>query len=221
MYRILTITVEPSPEHQARILVDGKDWLGPEVLGLDPEMLETELLGKGAGTLLIGRCWSGIVGCHDLNVEVTRTERSVLWTDHGTIFLRFKPAQYDAEVARFAQDKSWETVERTVEREITPVFRGTTIKGGFEFEWVSARERAGLVRLSFRKGGRQRFLKFRWDGASVADAINQAKAFRAERFSHCDQECAPSVPSVRFPPNSGLQTVTFTNGGFRERRLSG
>lgn len=186
MHRKLTIAVEPSPEHQARILIDGKDWLGPEVLGLDPEMLKTELLGKGVGTLIVGRCWSGIVGCHDLKVEVTRTERSVQWSGSGAIFLRFNPAEYDAEVTRFAQDTSWETVERTVEREIKPLFRGTTIRGGFEFEWASARERAGLVRLSFRRGHRQRFLKFHWDGASVADAINHAKVFRAERFSHCD-----------------------------------
>lgn len=186
MYRALKIAVEPDPEHQARILVDGKDWLGPEVLGLDPEMLETELIDKGVGNLLIGRCRSGIIGCHDLSIEVTRTERSVLWTDHRAILLRFKPAQYDAEVSRFTRDKSWETVERTVEREIAPIFRGASIRGGFEFEWVSARGRVGLVRLSFRKGDRQKFLKFRWDGANVADAIDQARIFRAERFSHCN-----------------------------------
>ena len=167
-------------------MVDGKDWLGPDVLGLDPEMLKTELVGEGVGTLIVGRCWSGIVGCHDVKVEVTRTERSVQWSGPGETLLRFNPAQYDAEVARFAQDTSWETVERTVEREIEPLFRGTTIKGGFEFEWVSARGRAGVVRLSFRKGYRQRFLNFRWEGTSVADAINRAKVFRKERFSHCD-----------------------------------
>jgi hypothetical protein len=49
------------------------------------------------------------------------------------------------------------------------------------------REREGLVRLCFgKKGRRQKFLTFRWDGASVVDAIERARAFRAERFSHCD-----------------------------------
>ena len=186
VHRNLTITVEPSPEHQARLLIDGKDWLGPTVLGLDPEMLKTELLEKGVGTLIVGRCWSGIVGCHDLKVEVTRTERSVQWSRSGALLLRFNPAQYDAEVSRFAQDTSWETVERTVEREIKPLFRGTTIRGGFEFEWVSARDGRGLVRLAFRKGHRQRFLKFHLDGASVADAVERAKLFRADRFPHCN-----------------------------------
>lgn len=186
MYRKLTITVEPSPEDQARILIDGQDWLGPNVLGLDPDVLEVELNAKSVGNLIVGRCWCGIVGCHDVMVEATRTERSVIWTDHNAVLLRFRPAQYDAEVARFTGDKSWESVERSVEREIALIFEGTTIRGGFEFEWVSVRQQVGIVRISFRKDRRQRFLKFRWDGARMADAIQQAKAFRAERFSHCD-----------------------------------
>ncbi|HEX6376888.1 MAG TPA: hypothetical protein VFZ91_14345 [Allosphingosinicella sp.] len=185
MASTLTIAVEAIPEHQARLFIDGKDWLGPEVAGLDPPMLTAELLGKGVGTLLVGRCWCGIVGCNDLKVEVTRRESSVLWSGFGATRLRFDSAQYDAEVARFAQDRSWETVERAARREIEHIFRGTVIRGGFEFEWASTRERAGLVRLSFRKGRRQRFLKFRWDGASVEDAVNRARLFRAERFSHC------------------------------------
>ena len=72
-------------------------------------------------------------------------------------------------------------------REVGHIFRGTTIKGGFEFSGAATWMRKGVVFLSFRKGRRQRFLKFRWDGASVADDINRAKVFRAERFSHCDQ----------------------------------
>ena len=188
MHRKLTIAVEAIDEldHQARLLIDGKDWLGPEVLGLDPTMLKTELLDKGVGTLIVGRCWSGFVGCHDLKVEVTRTERSVQWSVSRTIWLRFNPAQYDAELARFAQDTSWESVQRTVMREVGDIFRGTTIKGGFEFDGASTWNRKGVVFLWFRKGNRERSLKFSWDGLSVADAINRAKMFRAERFSHCD-----------------------------------
>jgi hypothetical protein len=149
-------------------------------------MLKTELLDKGVGTLIVGRCWTGLVGCHDVHVEVTRTESSVHWSGSGAPSLRFDAAQYDAEVTRFAQDTSWETVGRTVEREIEPLFRGTTIRGGFEFEWVSARNQDGFVHLSFRKGHRQKFLKFRWDGASVAGGIDRARVFREERFAHCD-----------------------------------
>lgn len=180
----LAIIVESAPEQQARILVDGTDWLGPEMLGLDPEMLEAELHKAGPGTVVVGRCGSGIVGCHDRKVSVTRTERYVEWAADETKILRFDPIQYDTEIARFAQDKSWESTERTVEREMRALFREANIRGGFEFEWASARERAGMVRLAFRKGRHQKFLKFDWDGAKVEDAIAKAKVFRAMRFKH-------------------------------------
>ena len=189
MHRRLTIAVEASTgtnDHQARLLIDGKDWLGPEFSGLDPPMLRNELLGKGVGSLIVGRCWCGSLGCQEVKVEVTRTERSVQWSALGATLLRFSPAQYDAEVTRFAQDTSWETVGRTVEREAEHIFRGTTISGGLAFEWASTRLQEGVVHLRFSKGCRHKLLKFRWDGASVADAINRAKLFRAERLSHCD-----------------------------------
>jgi hypothetical protein len=189
MANILTIAVMVASEtnqDQARLLVDGKDLLGPEVAGLDPPMLTKELLGKGVGTLLIGRCWCGSIGCNDVKVEVTRPARSVRWSGPGATILRFNPAQYDAEINRFAQDRSWESVERAAGREIEHIFRGTTIRGGFEFERVSTRTREGFVHLTFRKGRQYKLLKFRWDGASVAGAVNAAKLFRAERFSHCD-----------------------------------
>jgi hypothetical protein len=194
MANVLTITVKPESEtneDQARLSVDGKDWLGPEVAGLDPPMLATELLDKGVGTLLVGLCWCGFIGCRDVEVEVVRTAYMVRWTRPGFTVLRFNPAQYDSEVARFAEDRSWESVERAAAREIGDIFRGTRIKGGFEFSGVSTRTGKGFVHLSFRKGRGHRgdsykVLKFRWDGASVADAIQRAKVFRAERFSHCD-----------------------------------
>jgi hypothetical protein len=188
MANILTIAVKPASEtneDQARLSIDGKDWLGPEFAGLDPPMLEAELLGKRIGTLLVGRCWCGMIGCQDVKVEVTRTERCVRWTRPGEHVARFNPAQYDAEVARFAGDRSWESVERAAAREIEHIFRGTTIKGGFEFSGVSTRTRRGFVHLSFRKGYAHKLLKFRWDGASVSGAIERAKLFRAERFPHC------------------------------------
>jgi len=183
----LTIAVKaPSEtnELQARPLIDGKDWLGPEVAGLDPVMLEAELLGKGVGSLIVGRCWCGMIGCNDVRVEVTRNKSYVHWSGSDATGHVFVAAQYDSELARFAQDKSWETLERTVAREVEQLFRGTRIRRGFEFQWASTSRQE--VQLLFRKGDRHKMLKFRWDGASVADALNQAKLFRAERFSHCD-----------------------------------
>lgn len=106
--KIAVLARSETNEDQARLLIDGKDWLGPEIAGLDPPMLTAELLGKGVGTLLVGRCWCGYIGCNDVTVEVARPARSVRWWGPGGTVLRFTPAQYDAEVARFAQDLSWE-----------------------------------------------------------------------------------------------------------------
>jgi hypothetical protein len=183
----LTIAVYPSDNpyfHQARLWIDGKDWLGPECAGLDPPKLAAELLGTSE-RITVGRCWNDIVGCHDRTVKVTRTERSVHWSHFGGIRLRFDGPQYDAEVARFAQDRSWESLERKAGREINQVFRGTTIKGGFEFISSEPSRQERLVRLYFGRGTRSKPLKFKWDGTTLADAVNQAKLFRAERFSHC------------------------------------
>jgi hypothetical protein len=189
MASTLTIAVEPTGNpyfHQARLWIDGKDWLGPECAGLDPPELAAELFGKSVGTLIVGRCWNDTVGSHDVTVKVTRTERSVHWSHFGATRLRFDGPQYDAEVARFAQDRSWEGLDRAASREIADIFRGTTIKGGLAFGWADTRRRKGFVYLYFSKGYRHKLLKFRWDGASLAGAIEQAKVFRAERFSHCD-----------------------------------
>ena len=184
MTSTLTIAVEAVMEtndHQARLFIDGKDWLGPEFLGLDPPMLKTELLAEDVRNLTVGRCRCGYVGCSNLSVEIRRTEGLVHWSDDGANSPVFDAVQYDAEVTRFVHDTSWETVGRTAEREIERVFRGTTI-WRFKFDWASTRIQAGWVSLSYSKGDRQRILKFRWDRVSVADAIDQAKAFRAQRF---------------------------------------
>jgi len=72
----LTIAVEAviaTNDHQARLFIDGKDWLGPEFLGLDPPMLKTELLAED-GYLIVGRCRCGYVECSNLSAEIRRTE---------------------------------------------------------------------------------------------------------------------------------------------------
>ena len=184
MTNSLTIAVEAvieTNDHQARPFIDGKDWLGPEFLGLDPPMLKAEFLAEDGRDLIVGRCRCGIVECSNRSVEIRRTEGSVHWSGPGANGPVFDAAQYDAEVARFVHDTSWETVGRAAEREIERLFRGTTIRR-FKFDWVSTRHREGWITLSYSKGDRQRLLKFRWDGVSVADAIDQAKAFRAQRF---------------------------------------
>jgi hypothetical protein len=183
----LTIAVKPPSETnelQAIPLIDGKPWLGPGFAGLDPEMLEAELLSKSVGCLIVGRCWCGMMGCNDVKVEVIRNKAYVHWSAPHSTGLVFIASEYDSELARFSRDKSWEPLERIVAREVERLFRGTGIRRGFGFQsaWTSGQE----VHLSFVKGGHQKVLKFCWDGASLADALNQARLFRKERFPHCD-----------------------------------
>ena len=157
--------------------------MGADVFGLDPDELEDQLIGQGTGNLLLGRL-EQYLDDDEVRYEVLRTERAVVWTDHEKVLIRFRPEQYDAELARFAADKSWESVERTAERIVTPIFQGTAIKRGFEFEWASARGRTGVVRLAYRKGNKQKFLKFEWDGKNSEDARKRAMEFRAKRLAH-------------------------------------
>lgn len=185
----LTITVGDNPssnDHEARLLIDGKDWLGSEYMGLDPPRLESELLTDRDGSIIVGRCSCGAEGCGDLIVEVIRSENLVSWSSPETTKVTFDASQYDAEVARFVNDKSWETTGRAVEREVEQIFSGIITIDSFRFDWASTRIQKGLVHLSFSKGLEQKLLEFGWDGASLANAIARAQQFRAEHFAHRD-----------------------------------
>jgi hypothetical protein len=63
MVNHLKIEVSPNPEfddfpdHQARIIVDGQDWLGTETIGLDPPDLDEQLSQKDQ--MIVGRCPCG------------------------------------------------------------------------------------------------------------------------------------------------------------------
>lgn len=184
----LKIAVEPSLEtndHQARLIVDKNDWLGEDSAGLDPPMLRNQL-SSGTSKKIVGRCACGVVGCDDTVVEVVREDGIVKWQPERGNPLVFEAAVYDAEVDRFRRDKSWETIERAVEREVDEILRDTNLKHGFKFEWASARVRDGFITLSYGKPSKnsehQRLLKFAWDGLSVENAIEGAIAFRAKRF---------------------------------------
>jgi hypothetical protein len=185
----LTISVSASPssnDHEARLAIDGKDWLGAEFMGLDPPMLENELLTNRDGSVMVGRCSCGAVGCGDLIVEVTRSKDSVSWSRPETGPVTFDAGQYDAEIARFVQDRTWETLGRAVEREVEQVFSGTLTGDDFSFDWASTRIKNGLVHLSFSKGPEQQLFEFGWDEASLQKAIARAEEFREEHFAPRD-----------------------------------
>ena len=105
MVNHLKIEVSPNPEfddfpdHQARIIVDGQDWLGTETIGLDPPDLDEQLSQKDQ--MIVGRCPCGEMGCGDLVVEVQRTDKTIRWLDSDGVEALFDTQQFDAEVDRF------------------------------------------------------------------------------------------------------------------------
>jgi hypothetical protein len=87
-------------------------------LGLDPVEFFAQAALHGGGTLLIGRCSCGCVGCGDVSVEVFDNVTSVEWrTNHLSIGRTVFPRhEYMAAIEAGTADYSWETPGRTVER---------------------------------------------------------------------------------------------------------
>jgi hypothetical protein len=175
-------------------MVDGDDWLGPRYLGLDPPHFRTQVTPTAAGWTLVGRCDCGCVGCGDVFVTIERHEQHVTWTTPltdvaGHASLTFNARQYDAELERFANDHSWEDLERRVERHVDSIFAGTKTADGFAFNWASARHGPlkTTISLSFDNGRsdmgyQQQFLEFGWDGKTLDDAMSAAHRFKRQHF---------------------------------------
>lgn len=183
MFNRIAIEVFSSPasnDHQARLVVDGKDWLGSQWLGLDPPDLEHQLSMKGR--IIVGRCECGALGCGDVIVDVRRTGQIVEWSGPAANRLLFEAVQYDQELRRFREDRSWETIGRRVEREVQRVFRHATTNDGFRFAWASTRIAAGMVHLCFMRKLEQRLISFEWDDAIPESALAQARLMYREQF---------------------------------------
>jgi hypothetical protein len=202
----LAFDIMPSPssnDHQARIRIDGTDWLGQEYLGLDPSRLFGQPALTTGGKLLVGRCECGCEGCDDVLVDVLRQGQEVLWTNAKGLKLHFDSEEYDTVVASAREDFSWEDTERTAERLVSAVFIGVVLDGGYAFDWASARIRDGLMTLSFSKGGTQKLFEFAWDGQSPQDALAGARRFNKDRVE-------PGAPSNGGP---ALRSANSEAGG--------
>lgn len=180
MTNVLQLSVQESPDsndHQVKIIVDGEDWLGDDQLGLDPTDLRRELGTIAAKHLLVGRCICGCVGCSDVEVRISRTNEKIEWASHDERKPVFDAAQYDAEVARFINDHSWEPLGRRVERLVGEIFSGASTPDGLTFQWASTRIRLGRVHLNFANGNAWRMPEFGWDGTTEGSALAGARAF--------------------------------------------
>lgn len=181
----LAFQIKPCPatnDHQVRIIIDGADWLDDnETLGIDPpEFFSQEALTEG-GHLILGRCGCGTVGCDDITVEVERQSPGVFWRYREGVSYLFREADYDQVIRTARSDYSWEDTNRTTERVVAGVLAGTTIKGGFKFDWASARIDRGKITLSYSLDGIQKTFDYGWDGTTPESALSGAIRFKNER----------------------------------------
>jgi hypothetical protein len=133
---------------------------------------------------LIGRCTCGVVGCGDYPVRVRKAE-SVEWVIGDVVIAQFDPDQYDQAIASAANDHSWETQGRRIERLIGSLLGGARTSDGFHLEWASTRFKRGALTLHFVKDrGRPTYayklVDISWDGRTDESALQAARRYCAE-----------------------------------------
>jgi len=183
MIHLLVLKTLPSPEtndHQVRIIIDGDDWLDASSLGLDPREFFQQSALKTNGSLTVGRCDCGVIGCCDTIVDVIRTDSSIAWTDPTGLKLTFDRNAYDAEIDRAMTDTEWEDVNRTVERLAGEILVGHDLDG-FHFQWASARIKTETLTMSYVMRDQQKLIEIPWDGNSIATALETVRRFRQSR----------------------------------------
>lgn len=184
----LSFDIRPSEEsndHQVRILVDGKDFLGDQYLGLDPPEFFAQF-NAPKEHLLIGRCTCGVVGCGDYPVSVLRST-SVDWVVGGVVIAQFDLHEYDRAISTAANDHTWETQGRRIERLVGSKLAGAVTTDGYDFEWASTRFKPGALTLHFVKDKglptyAYRLVDVSWDGRTDESALQAAQRYVAE---HC------------------------------------
>jgi len=181
----ISFLIKPSEEtndHEVRIIIDGKDFLEADALGIDPPELFQKLIEGGMGELLIGRCGCGTVGCDDVTVFVSRDENIIRWRIFDKPNLEFNQSKYTQNIENLINDNSWENVNRRVERLLSNLFKGTKTDDGLDFYWASARIKENIIYLSYVKSLEQRLLEFSWDGVSEESALKQGRIYKREHF---------------------------------------
>lgn len=188
MIHTFALKTLPSPEtndHQVRVIVDGEDWLGPSSLGLDPHEFfrQSTFTLKTNGSLIVGRCDCGVLGCCDTTVDVLLSDASVIWMDASGLNLTFDRKSYEAEIDRATTDTGWEDVKRTVERLAGDILVGHELNG-FQFQWASARIKTQSLTLSYVMRDQQNLIELPWDGDSIQIAMETVRQFRESRTNN-------------------------------------
>ena len=159
-FQHFAIQVSPSPEtndHQVRLFGDGDDLIARfwnDMIGLDPDdiLLEPCDLKPSSTThkATLARCSCGVIGCGSVQVEVHLEDDTVVWIEPRRS-LRFRTAQYIAEIDRAQADTSWEPPDRSAARLIRLLVHQIPLgDNGFSFEWASGRVHPGRFTVSLR-----------------------------------------------------------------------
>ncbi|QTV05030.1 hypothetical protein [Faecalibacter bovis] len=176
----LSFNILPSPEsndHEIRILIDDKDFLGNDYLGLDPPSFFSQDNLDKDGEIMIGRCTCGVEGCGDFQLTVVIKQDNVLWTNNNGLNLIFEKQYYNHSIETAKNDYSWEDINRKVERLTTNILKNSQTKDSYIFNWASARINERQITLSYNKNGNQKLFNIVWDGQSENKVEENAKQF--------------------------------------------
>ena len=205
----LRITVRPSPEtndHEVCLTAEGESLIGhfsDGLIGMDPDDLLSDpcplRAEDSSRRVVIGRCSCGIVGCGSVEIEIRRDHDEVIWmAGDSSRQVRFRAAQYDAEVERALLDHTWETPDRTAARLIALAVDRTALRQkGFELSWVSGRCRDGMMKaaLILTPGPYQVLVGVPWNGKDIEVIV--------ERFKRVLSESPEKWPNVQCNPQAG------------------
>jgi hypothetical protein len=177
-------------DHEIRVQVDGKDLLDDvddEMLGLDPPDFFELAKTQNEGELIVGRCSCGVLECGSASVSVIRAGEEVAWQvpdRYGApkYTLVFNSTDYDRAFELAAQDKGWETIERTAERLISQLDFAVAKRYGLTFKSAYARDGDNTVRLYFVKAPENSlsFVAVPWNHESPLDALAMIESMLKE-----------------------------------------
>ena len=173
---------EGSNDHQVRVLISGQDILAKirtTWFGLDPVQFFAQEALRSSGTLFIGRCSCGDIGCGNVSVFVERSPDKIEWAflHEQAEKLVFASSDYDRAIEEAASDFSWESIERTAERLVSQLDYSPLLDYGLRFKWASAQLAKDKISASFSyESGQQtmgqRILGATWNHQRPEDAVS-------------------------------------------------
>lgn len=221
----LRLSVEPAPEcvggFEIQVFVNEVEMTAAGAgMGMDPyDVLipKNRFIAEGnSHRIPIARCGCGTYGCGVTDVSILRDDGKVHWDWHEEVPMNrgatFAAVDYDAEVARVAADRSWETPDRTAGRLVLAnADRDVLAINDLEFGWVANDHRDPsrfCVCLTYAENY-QVFLYTTWSdrGPSdlASDVVRRLKtppnSWDAEWFSMIRGGTAPAIAGRSWRPH--------------------